>query len=93
MIYCMIPVGRLTDEMLEASTTPDLDTARVTPDGRVVLAYRGDPPASAARFVTRDRDGADEWLASRPVPETVEAHLAAVETQRRAARDALGGGR
>lgn len=87
MTYCMVPVARLTDEMLAASTTPDLDAARVTPEGRIVLCYRGAAHPSAGRYVTREgSEAADEWLASRPEPADMAEWVAAVEAHRETLR-------
>lgn len=94
MIYCMIPVAHITDEMLSASTTPDLGTVRITPEGRVVLCYIGAPPTSATRFVTREGSAAaDAWLSSRPEPADVAEWVAAEQAQRQLAIEALEGRR
>jgi len=77
--YCAVPVDRVTDEMVAASTAGHRANVAVTPDGRAILRYRGDVPAAAARFVTRDGAGMQAWVASRPVPTDPEA---AVEAHR-----------
>lgn len=86
--YVAVPVASVLPEWVAASTSGTLDAARVTPDGRVVLRFRGEVPESLAvrRYTTRDRAGILAWLpqtdrADETSAAQAEAHRAEIRAR------------
>ena len=92
MIYAAVPHESLTREIIAASTSGRLDHVPTpTPEGRVVLAFRGPVPSGASRYVTRDSaEAMRSWVGSRPKPEDEDEAAALAVAHREALLTRLG---
>ena len=92
MIYAAVPHESLTREIIAASTSGRLDHVPTpTPEGRVILAFRGPVPSGASRYVTREgAEAMRSWVDGRTKPEDADEAAALSVAHREALVERLG---